>query len=81
MALRIQIKLKNFASIAAQIGLVIAVGAHTSGHIAIHVPDEKVVFTGDTLFAMGCGRLFEGSGLTKRSKAGAASAASSPRRR
>ena len=39
----------------------IAVGAHTSGHIAIHVPDADVVFTGDTLFAMGCGRLFEGT--------------------
>jgi hydroxyacylglutathione hydrolase len=42
-------------------GVTIAVGAHTSGHIAIHVPDAAIVFTGDTLFAMGCGRLFEGS--------------------
>ena len=42
-------------------GKVIAVGAHTSGHIAIHVPDADAVFTGDTLFAMGCGRLFEGT--------------------
>ncbi len=42
-------------------GLAIAVGAHTSGHIAIHVPDASAVFTGDTLFAMGCGRLFEGT--------------------
>jgi hydroxyacylglutathione hydrolase len=42
-------------------GRVIAVGAHTAGHIAIHVPDADVVFTGDTLFAMGCGRLFEGT--------------------
>jgi hydroxyacylglutathione hydrolase len=42
-------------------GSVIAVGAHTAGHIAIHVPDAEVVFTGDTLFAMGCGRLFEGT--------------------
>ena len=42
-------------------GVAIAVGAHTSGHIAIHVPAEKIVFTGDTLFAMGCGRLFEGT--------------------
>ena len=41
-------------------GVAIAVGAHTSGHIAIHVPSLGVVFTGDTLFAMGCGRLFEG---------------------
>lgn len=42
-------------------GVAIAVGAHTSGHIAIHVPGEAIVFTGDTLFAMGCGRLFEGT--------------------
>jgi hydroxyacylglutathione hydrolase len=42
-------------------GVAIAVGAHTSGHIAIHMPAAKIVFTGDTLFAMGCGRLFEGT--------------------
>jgi hydroxyacylglutathione hydrolase len=42
-------------------GVAIAVGAHTAGHIAIHLPGEKIVFTGDTLFAMGCGRLFEGT--------------------
>ena len=35
--------------------------AHTAGHIAFHLPEAGVVFTGDTLFAMGCGRLFEGS--------------------
>ncbi len=40
---------------------VIDVPAHTAGHIAYHLPSEGVVFVGDTLFAMGCGRLFEGS--------------------
>lgn len=40
---------------------VIDVPAHTAGHIAFHVPEESVVFVGDTLFAMGCGRLFEGT--------------------
>lgn len=40
---------------------VIDVPAHTAGHIALHLPSEKVVFVGDTLFAMGCGRLFEGT--------------------
>jgi hydroxyacylglutathione hydrolase len=39
---------------------VIDVPAHTAGHIAYHLPAERVVFVGDTLFAMGCGRLFEG---------------------
>jgi hydroxyacylglutathione hydrolase len=40
---------------------VIDVPAHTAGHIAFHMPGEAVVFVGDTLFAMGCGRLFEGT--------------------
>jgi len=40
---------------------VMAVPAHTAGHIAYHLPGEAVVFVGDTLFAMGCGRLFEGT--------------------
>ena len=39
---------------------VLEVPAHTAGHIAYHLPSEQVVFVGDTLFAMGCGRLFEG---------------------
>jgi hydroxyacylglutathione hydrolase len=40
---------------------VIEVPAHTAGHIAYHLASERVAFVGDTLFAMGCGRLFEGS--------------------
>jgi len=39
---------------------VLAVPGHTAGHIAFHFADDDAVFTGDTLFAMGCGRLFEG---------------------
>ncbi len=46
--------------IGAIVGDILAVGAHTAGHIAIHLPGEQILFTGDTLFAMGCGRLFEG---------------------
>ncbi|HEX8528123.1 hydroxyacylglutathione hydrolase [Allosphingosinicella sp.] len=41
--------------------VVMEVPAHTAGHIAYHLPTEEVVFVGDTLFAMGCGRLFEGT--------------------
>lgn len=37
------------------------VGAHTAGHIAYLLPDVPAAFVGDTLFAMGCGRLFEGT--------------------
>ena len=39
---------------------VIFIPAHTSGHVAYYFADENAVFTGDTLFAAGCGRLFEG---------------------
>ena len=34
---------------------------HTSGHIAFHFFKEKKIFTGDTLFSLGCGRIFEGT--------------------
>ncbi len=40
---------------------VIEVPAHTAGHIAYYLPEDDALFCGDTLFAMGCGRLFEGS--------------------
>lgn len=40
---------------------VLDVPAHTAGHIAYHFSDDRVAFVGDTLFAMGCGRLFEGT--------------------
>ena len=40
---------------------VIDVPAHTAGHIAFHFAEDKAAFVGDTLFAMGCGRLFEGT--------------------
>ena len=39
----------------------IDIPAHTAGHVAFHLPEAAVAFTGDTLFAMGCGRLFEGT--------------------
>ncbi len=37
------------------------VPGHTRGHIAFWFPESKVLFCGDTLFALGCGRLFEGT--------------------
>ena len=39
----------------------IDIPAHTAGHLAFHLPAERAVFVGDTLFAMGCGKLFEGT--------------------
>jgi hydroxyacylglutathione hydrolase len=41
--------------------LVMDVPGHTLGHIAFHVPDEAVAFVGDAVFALGCGRVFEGT--------------------
>lgn len=43
------------------VGRIVEVPGHTLGHIAIIFDDERVAFVGDTLFAMGCGRLFEGT--------------------
>jgi hydroxyacylglutathione hydrolase len=40
---------------------VMEVPAHTAGHVAFHLADDSMIFVGDTLFAMGCGRLFEGT--------------------
>ncbi len=40
---------------------VIFIPGHTKGHIAFHFKNEKIVFTGDTLFSLGCGRVFEGT--------------------
>ena len=43
------------------VGRVIHVPGHTKGHIALLFEEDRVAFVGDTLFAMGCGRLFEGT--------------------
>lgn len=40
---------------------VIDVGGHTLGHIAYHLPGSKIAFVGDSVFALGCGRMFEGT--------------------
>ena len=40
---------------------VIFIPGHTTGHIAFYLKKEKIVFTGDTLFSLGCGRVFEGT--------------------
>lgn len=40
---------------------VIATPGHTLGHICFYLPEEKLLFAADTLFALGCGRVFEGT--------------------
>ncbi|MBO6777217.1 MAG: hydroxyacylglutathione hydrolase [Marinibacterium sp.] len=42
-------------------GVVLDVSGHTVGHIAYHFPASGVVFTADSLMALGCGRVFEGT--------------------
>ena len=46
--------------IGAHVATVWETPAHTAGHISYHIADDHLAFVGDTLFAMGCGRLFEG---------------------
>ncbi|NML94151.1 hydroxyacylglutathione hydrolase [Novosphingobium olei] len=48
----------NLAKFEAQ---VIDVGGHTMGHVAYHIPAAGIAFVGDALFALGCGRMFEGT--------------------
>ena len=43
------------------IAKIIHIPGHTTGHICFHFFQNKIVFTGDTLFSLGCGRIFEGS--------------------
>ena len=40
---------------------IIHVPGHTSGHICFHFYNDHIIFTGDTLFSLGCGRIFEGT--------------------
>ena len=47
--------------VGAEVGHVIDVPGHTLGHIAFHFPASALVFTADSLMAMGCGRLSEGT--------------------
>lgn len=42
-------------------GVMIDVSGHTIGHVAFHFPQSRAVFTADSLMALGCGRVFEGT--------------------
>ena len=59
----IDIKLKHGDEVILgnQIAKVIATPGHTLGHIVYYFAESNVLFCGDTLFSMGCGRLFEGT--------------------
>ncbi len=59
--LDVQVKGGDIVKLGAALATVIDVPAHTAGHIAFHFAEDHAAFVGDTLFAMGCGRLFEGT--------------------
>ena len=59
--LDVQVREGDRARLGAFEAQVLEVPAHTAGHIAYHLPEAGIAFVGDTLFAMGCGRLFEGT--------------------
>lgn len=59
--LDVALKEGDHISIGAHSAQVWEVPGHTLGHIAYVFDGDRVAFVGDTLFAMGCGRLFEGS--------------------
>lgn len=51
----------DIVTVGTEQGRVMDVPGHTVGHIAIHFPGSKAVFSADSLMVMGCGRLFEGT--------------------
>ena len=51
----------DVVSLGAWQAAVIDVGGHTNGHIAYHCAEADVAFVGDAVFALGCGRMFEGT--------------------
>ncbi len=59
--LDVQLAEGDTVTLGANIATVLETPAHTAGHITYHFGDDAIAFTGDTLFAMGCGRLFEGT--------------------
>ena len=51
----------SVVNLGARVAKVLDVPGHTAGHIAFYMDEEKTAFVGDTVFALGCGRLFEGT--------------------
>lgn len=51
----------DFVKLGEHSAWVIDVSGHTMGHIAYHLPDSAMAFVGDSVFALGCGRMFEGT--------------------
>ena len=59
--LDLAVKEGDLLTVAGQPVHILDVSGHTVGHIAFHMPDAGYAFTADSLMALGCGRLFEGT--------------------
>ena len=59
-AIDTRVKHGDTVSIGSRGARVIDVSGHTNGHIAYHLPQDDIAFVGDSVFALGCGRMFEG---------------------
>ena len=55
------VKAGDMATLGEHEAQVIDVGGHTNGHIAYYLRDDDIAFVGDSVFALGCGRMFEGT--------------------
>jgi hydroxyacylglutathione hydrolase len=60
-ALKVAVDERSGLDFAGQHGQVLFIPGHTKGHIAVFFPQAKALFCGDTLFSIGCGRMFEGT--------------------
>lgn len=57
----IQLDEKSYFKLGNSTAKILYIPGHTLGHIAYYFEEDQKLFSGDTLFAMGCGRLFEGT--------------------
>ena len=57
----IAVKDSDTVSFGSTKAIIMDVGGHTRGHIAYYFPKEKSAFVGDSLFSLGCGKMFEGT--------------------
>ena len=60
-AVDVSLREGDFVTVGSLVGRVLETPGHTNGHISYWFKSEKLAFTGDTLFSIGCGRLLEGS--------------------
>ena len=60
----VQVKEGDIVEIGDAHATVIETPGHTRGHVSYYFPDDKLVFVGDTLFSIGCGKLLEGDAKT-----------------